>query len=42
MSTASVPRPHEHGPDQTTDLHPENDYNIIASDFICLSRRLSS
>ncbi len=41
MSTAFVPRPHEHGPDQTTDLHPEHDYNIIATDFIDFALQLN-
>jgi 2-haloacid dehalogenase len=38
--TAFVPRPTEHGPNQTTDLKPEQDWNFIASDFRALAQRL--
>ena len=33
LRTAFVPRPTEHGPDQTTDLAPEGDYDVVATDF---------
>lgn len=38
--TAFVPRPTEHGPNQTTDLKPEQDWDFIASDFNSLARQL--
>jgi 2-haloacid dehalogenase len=36
--TAFVPRPTEHGSGQTTDLEPDGDWDIVASDFLELSR----
>jgi 2-haloacid dehalogenase len=33
MRTAFVPRPTEHGPEQTTDLEPEGDWDVVAADF---------
>jgi 2-haloacid dehalogenase len=33
FATAFVARPTEHGPDQTTDLEPADDWDIIAADF---------
>ncbi len=33
LMTAFVPRPREHGPAQTTDLHPEHGYDLVAADF---------
>lgn len=41
LATAFVPRPTEHGPDQTTDLTPEADWDIVAEDFNHLARALS-
>ena len=38
--TAFVPRPKEHGPGQTTDLVAENDYDLVAGDFIELAQIL--
>jgi 2-haloacid dehalogenase len=38
--TAFVPRPTEHGRDQTTDLKPEQDWDFIASDFEALAQLL--
>ncbi|MGA8657634.1 MAG: haloacid dehalogenase type II [Chthoniobacterales bacterium] len=32
LLTAFIPRPQEYGPHQTTDLQPEGDWNIVASD----------
>ena len=40
FQTAFVPRPKEHGPGQTTDLVAENDYDLVAGDFIELARIL--
>jgi 2-haloacid dehalogenase len=40
LKTAFVPRPTEHGPDQTTDLAPTADWDIIAADFHDLARQL--
>ena len=33
LRTAFVPRPTEHGPEQTRDLRPEQDWDVIARDF---------
>jgi 2-haloacid dehalogenase len=38
--TAFIPRPIEHGPDQTTDLGPEEDWDAVADDIEDLARRL--
>jgi 2-haloacid dehalogenase len=40
MATAFVPRPTEYGPGQTTDLEPEEDWDIVAHDFEALASRL--
>lgn len=40
LKTAFVPRPTEHGPDQTTDLTPMADWDIIAADFNALAQAL--
>lgn len=37
LRTAFVPRPTEHGPGQTTDLEPRDDWDIIAPDFTALA-----
>lgn len=37
LSTAFVARPTEHGPRQTTDLEPSEDWDIIAHDFNALA-----
>ena len=33
MRTAFVPRPSEYGPGQTSDLKPEDDWDVVVSDF---------
>jgi 2-haloacid dehalogenase len=33
LATAFVPRPTEHGPGQTTDLVPEQEWDVVARDF---------
>jgi 2-haloacid dehalogenase len=40
LATAFVPRPREHGPDQVTDLGPEEDWDVVAADFRALADRL--
>ena len=35
-------RPTEYGPDQTTDLTPQGDWDIVARDFSQLARRLGA
>ena len=40
LRTAFVPRPTEHGPGQTTDLGPEQDWDVVAPDFVALARAL--
>jgi 2-haloacid dehalogenase len=42
MRTAFVPRPTEHGPDQTTDLEPEDDWDVVARDFLDLADKLKT
>jgi len=42
MRTAFVPRPTEHGPGQTTDLVPEEDWDIAARDLEDLARALAT
>lgn len=41
LATAFVPRPTEHGSDQTKDLAPTADWDIIATDFRDLARQLT-
>ncbi|PWK62828.1 haloacid dehalogenase type II [Roseicyclus mahoneyensis] len=41
LKTAFVARPTEHGPHQTTDLGPESDWDVIASDFHDLATQLT-
>ena len=38
--TAFVTRPTEHGPGQTTDLGPDGDWDIVATDFLDLADQL--
>ena len=38
--TAFVPRPTEHGAGQTTNLKPEQDYDVVAWDFTDLAQKL--
>jgi 2-haloacid dehalogenase len=40
LRTAFIPRPVEHGPDQTSDLRPEEDWDAVASDLMDLAGRL--
>ncbi len=42
LRTAFVPRPLEHGPGQTTDLVPEDDWDVVARDFVDLAARLGA
>ena len=41
MRTAFIPRPREHGPSQTTDLKPDEDWDYIAGDLIALAALLA-
>jgi 2-haloacid dehalogenase len=41
LKTAFVPRPTEHGPDQTIDLVAEADWDIVANDFNDLAAQLA-
>lgn len=41
LRTAFVPRPTEHGADQTTDLHPEQDWDFVAGDLLLLADALA-
>ena len=41
MATAFIPRPCEHGPGQTTDLVPEQDWDFVARDLIALAEQLA-
>ncbi|MCO6417043.1 haloacid dehalogenase type II [Siccirubricoccus sp. KC 17139] len=40
LATAFVPRPTEHGPNQTTDLEPTGSWNVVAKDFQDLAHKL--
>jgi 2-haloacid dehalogenase len=40
LRAAFIPRPTEHGPDQTSDLGPEEDWDIVASDLMDLANQL--
>lgn len=40
LRTAFVPRPTEHGPGQKKDLAPEQDWDVVAEDFVALAQRL--
>ncbi len=42
LATAFVPRPTEHGPGQTRDLRPEQDWDMIARDFGELADKLGA
>lgn len=42
LTTAFVPRPREHGPDQATDLAPEEAWDVVAADFGALADRLGA
>ena len=42
MRTAFVPRQTEHGPDQTTDLNPEHQWDVVADDFLDLAKQLTA
>jgi 2-haloacid dehalogenase len=37
LQTAFIPRPTEHGPKQTTDLSHEQEWDVVAADFVELS-----
>ncbi|MBY0338368.1 MAG: haloacid dehalogenase type II [Acetobacteraceae bacterium] len=39
LATAFVPRPTEHGEGQTIDLGPEQDWDVVAADFVDLAAR---
>ena len=39
--TAFIPRPVEHGPNQTTDLEAEQAWDVVATDFVDLADRLA-
>src|SRR5215211_292044 len=40
LQTAFVPRPTEYGPNQTSDLVPEREFDLVAKDFIDLANQL--
>ena len=42
LQTAFVPRRHEHGAGQVTDLEPASDWDFVAEDFLDLARRVAS
>ncbi len=41
LRTAFIPRPTEHGPGQTTDLHPAEAWDVVAKDLEDLAGRLN-
>ena len=40
--TAFVARPTEYGPDQTTDLSADHEFDVVATDFVDLARQLQA
>jgi 2-haloacid dehalogenase len=42
LGTAFVPRAAEHGPGQTSDLAPDADWDVVASDFVDLADQLGT
>jgi 2-haloacid dehalogenase len=42
LGTAFVPRPTELGPGQTSDLAPESDWDVVATDFLDLAQKLGT
>jgi 2-haloacid dehalogenase len=42
LATAFLPRPTEHGPGQTVDLGPADDWDVVAADIRDLARRLGA
>lgn len=42
LRTAFVPRPLEHGPGQTAGLQPEQDWDVVAADFLKLADALGA
>ncbi|WP_349359448.1 haloacid dehalogenase type II [Stappia sp.] len=42
LKTAFFARPHEHGPDQASDLAPEDDWEIEAYDLLDLARQMET
>lgn len=42
LQTAFVPRPTEYGFNQTSDLAPEHDFDVVARDFIDLAHQLGT
>ena len=41
LATAFVPRPNEHGTGQTSDLRPQQDWDVVAKDFGELANRFA-
>ncbi|MBT7612252.1 MAG: haloacid dehalogenase type II [Rhodospirillaceae bacterium] len=41
LRTAFIPRPTEHGPDQTSDLEPTGKWDVVADDLLDLAQQLS-
>lgn len=39
LRTAFIPRPTEHGPEQTTDLQPQGNWSFVATDLLDLARQ---
>jgi 2-haloacid dehalogenase len=42
LATGFLPRPAEHGPGQTSDLGPEADWDVVATDLLDLAARLGA
>ena len=42
LATGFLPRPAEHGPGQTSDLAPEADWDVVATDLLDLAARLGA
>ena len=42
LRTAFVHRPTEYGPDQTSDLSTDTDYDLVVQDFVDLAAQLKT
>ena len=40
LRTAFVPRPNEHGAGQTKDLQPDGNWDVVATDFVDLAKKM--
>jgi 2-haloacid dehalogenase len=41
LRTGFVPRPAEHGLNQTADVRPDQEWDLVAADFVALAEKLA-